>query len=176
MGYFWGGRVLGNHRKLKMSEKKKGIFLKDSLSFLSAVSHVALPPPPCHMSFITVLMETCSTAGCSTAITKGFTWPSANPTRLWSNARELVQGLPGSLSWFPFLVPFPALGSSQLGQKCPLSSSQSTGWNLSFPSCLKTVNPGTSKINAGVGSFLKSWNCVSSVTHNRWAVSKCPSI
>lgn len=171
MACFWVGRALDNHRKLKMSEKKKGIFLKDSLSFLAAVSHVTLPPPPCHRGFITVLMETCSTAGCSTAITKGFTWPSANPTRLWNNDRELVQ----RTSWFPFLVPFPALGPSQLGQKCALSNSQSAGWNLSFPSCLKTVNPGTSKINAGVGSFLKFWNCVS-VTQIRRAVSSCPSI
>lgn len=146
-GLLLGGRALGNHRKLKMSEKRKGLFLKGSLFLLAALSYapVALPPPPCHRGFIAVLMETCSTASCSFAITKSFTWPRANPTRLWNDKGACTKD---------FLVPFPALGSSRLGQKC-LSSSQSAGCNLSFPSCLKTVNPGTSKINAGVGSFLK---------------------
>lgn len=100
MGCCWGGRALGNHRKLKMSEKRKGLFLKGSLFLLAALSYapVALPPPPCHRGFIAVLMETCSTASCSFAITKSFTWPRANPTRLW-NDRELVQ----KTSWFLFL-------------------------------------------------------------------------
>lgn len=83
-----------------MSEKKKGIFLNGSLSFLAAVSHtpVVLLPPPCHRGFIAVLVETCSTASCSIAITKGFNWPSANPVRLWNNDWELVHKTFDSLS------------------------------------------------------------------------------
>lgn len=123
------GRALGNHRKLKMSKKRKGLLHKGNLSFLAAEScaPVALPPPSCHRSFIIMLMETCITDSCSIAITKGFTWPSANPNKLWKNYMELVQK---QTFWFPF----PALGSSQPGRKCALSSSQPAGCNLCFPS------------------------------------------
>lgn len=143
------GRALGNHKKLKISKKRKGVLHKGNLSFLAAESHapVALPPPSCRRSFIIMVMETCITDSCSIAISKGFAWPSANPTKLWKNDTELVQK---QTFWFPFL----ALGSSQPGRKCALSSSQPAGCNLCFPSCLKTVSPGTSKINAGAGSFL----------------------
>lgn len=128
------GRALGNCRKLKMSKKKKGVVHKGSLSFLAAESRapVALPPPSCHRSVIIVLMETSITDSCSSAITKGFTWPSANPPKLWKNDTELVRK---QTFWFPFLAP----GSSQPGRKGSLSSSQPAGCNLCFPSCLKTV-------------------------------------
>lgn len=138
------GRALGNHGKLKMSKKRKGVLHKDNLSSLAAAP-LALPPPSCHMSFIIMLMETCITDSCSMAITKGFTWPSANPTRLWKNATELVQQ---QIFGFPFL----ALGFSQPGKICALSSSSPAGCSLSF--LPKNCELGTSKINSGTGSFL----------------------
>jgi len=153
------GRALGNHRKLQMSKKRKGVLHKGSLSFLAAESlaPVALPPPSCHRNFIIVLMGTCIINSCSIAIAKGFTWPSAGPTKLWKSDTELIQTF-----WFPF----PALASSQPGRECALSSPQPAGCNLSFPCCLKTVSPGTSNIIAGVWIFLNFLTCVS-VIQNR---------
>lgn len=90
----------------------------------------------------------------SVAIAGGFTEQSANPTRLHGNETELVQK---QTSLFPFL----ALGSSQLGRKPALYSSQPAGCNSCLPSRLKTVSPETSKANAGAGSFLSFFNCVS---------------
>lgn len=152
------GRALGNHRKLKMSKTRKGVLYRGNPSLLAAASRapLALPPTYCHRSFIIMLMETCITDSCSIAITKGFTQPSANPTKLWKNDTELVQKQ-------TFRFPFLALGSSQPGRKYALSSSQPAGCNLCFPSCLKTVSPGTSEINAGVGSFFNFLNCVSAI-------------
>lgn len=155
MGCFQGGGALGNHGKLKMSEKKKGIFLNGSLSFLETVSHapVALPPPRCHRGFIAVLMEACSTASCSIDITKGFTWPSANPTRLWNEDRELVHKTSDSLSCtglFPAgsEVCFEELSVCRLKlvlpllpKNCVLRDKQNKWWGGEFLEILKLCYP-----------------------------------
>lgn len=157
MGCFQGGGALGNHGKLKMSEKKKGIFLSGNLSFLATVSHVrvALPPPPCHRGFIAVLMEACSTstASCSIAITKGGAWPSANPTMLWNNDRELVHKTSDFLSWtrlFPAgsEVCFEQLSGCRLKlvlpllpKNCELRDKQNKCWGGEFLEILKLCYP-----------------------------------
>lgn len=164
-GLVLGGKALGNHRKLKMSEKKKGIFLRDSLSFLAAVSHVALPPPPCHRGFITVLMETCSTASCSTAITKDFTWPSANLCRLWNNDRELVQ----KTSWFPFLVPIPGslscIGLFPAGSEVYFEQLSVCRLKLVLPLLPKNCEPRDKQLKCWGGEFLEVLKLC--VTQNR---------